>query len=70
MILSKLWADYEKAKKATGTPPLELECHVLDKFALLDDLIASGRGQIRDGNLYIFNANTKVVFVGGEDANI
>lgn len=62
MILSKLWTDYEKAKKATGAPPLKLECPALDKFIVLDEIIRGGRGQIRDRNLYIFNANTEVVF--------
>jgi hypothetical protein len=63
MIINKLWGDYEKAKKATGIPPLELECPALDKFALFDELIASGRGQVRNGELYIFNANTKIIFI-------
>lgn len=67
MVINKLRAVYEKIKKETGVPLPVLECDGLDKFALFDELVASGRGQIRNGDLYIFNANTKVVFTGGED---
>lgn len=63
-IVGKLKEQYEqKLAYRTGKPPEEIECDSLDKFDLLNELITYHGWRVVDSELYLFNANTKVVFI-------
>ena len=64
-VLQRLYGEYSNILKLKGEPPVELKCMEADKFELAENLRTNTLYRnLEEGELYLFNAKTKVVFIG------